>query len=98
MTVRSDPSGEERAALLAYCGDLSGLRVLEIGCGDGRLTWKYAGLAAHVTAIDPDQEEIAQALRALPAELRSRVTFTCSGLENSLSGERFDLAIFAKSL
>jgi 2-polyprenyl-3-methyl-5-hydroxy-6-metoxy-1,4-benzoquinol methylase len=98
MTVRSDPSGEEQAALLAYCGDLSSLRVLEIGCGDGRLTWKYAGLAGHVTAIDPDQEEIEQALQTLPPELRSRVTFSCGSLENFFTRERFDLAILAKSL
>jgi 2-polyprenyl-3-methyl-5-hydroxy-6-metoxy-1,4-benzoquinol methylase len=96
--VRSDPGGDEIKALLEYTGGLGDLRVLEIGCGDGRLTWKYAGLAGHVTAIDPDEEEIELARRAVPSGLRSRVTFSCSGLERFLVGERFDLAIFAKSL
>ena len=33
--------------------DLGGAEVLEIGCGDGRLTWRYAERAAYVTAIEP---------------------------------------------
>jgi tRNA G46 methylase TrmB len=33
--------------------DLDGRHVVEIGCGDGRLTWHYADRAAQVTAIEP---------------------------------------------
>jgi cyclopropane fatty-acyl-phospholipid synthase-like methyltransferase len=41
MTVRIDPEGNETDALFALV-ELEGQEVLEIGCGDGRLTWRYA--------------------------------------------------------
>jgi hypothetical protein len=40
MTVRTDPEGYETDALLNLV-ELEGREVLEIGCGDGRLTWRY---------------------------------------------------------
>jgi cyclopropane fatty-acyl-phospholipid synthase-like methyltransferase len=60
MTVRIDPEGNETAALFDLV-DLEGREVLEIGCGDGRLTWRYADRAAHVTAIEPFEDAIARA-------------------------------------
>jgi 16S rRNA A1518/A1519 N6-dimethyltransferase RsmA/KsgA/DIM1 with predicted DNA glycosylase/AP lyase activity len=44
----------------------AGLRVIEIGCGDGRLTRGYAHEAAHVIAIDPDADAIAELAADLP--------------------------------
>ena len=52
MSVRTDPEGNETGALFALV-DLDGAAVLEIGSGDGRLTWRYANRAAHVVAIEP---------------------------------------------
>lgn len=98
MAVQIDPTAEERRALLACSGDLTGLRVLEIGCGDGRLTWQYAELAGQVIAIDPDEERIEQACRALPSALAARVSFSTRDLDDFLGQERFDLTILAKSL
>ena len=40
---------------------LSGKRVLEIGCGDGRLTLEYAPIASSVMAIDHDRPSIDEA-------------------------------------
>ena len=60
MTVRVDPEGNETGALFDLV-DLEGREVLEIGCGDGRLTWRYADRAAHVTAIEPFEDAIARA-------------------------------------
>ena len=37
--------------------------VLELGAGDGRLTWLIASLARSVVAIDPDGAVIAKARR-----------------------------------
>ena len=46
MTGRTiDPEGAELAAL-GKLVDFAGLHVLEVGCGDGRLTWRYADGAA----------------------------------------------------
>ena len=39
--------------------------VVEVGCGEGRLTLRYAERARSVLAIDPDEARIA-AFRALP--------------------------------
>ena len=64
MAIRIDPEGNETAALFDLV-DLDGAEVLEVGCGDGRLTWRYADRAAHVTAIEPFEESIARAKERL---------------------------------
>jgi SAM-dependent methyltransferase len=60
MTIRVDPENNEIRTLLELA-DFRGQLVLEIGCGDGRLTWRYAGRAEHVMAIDPFAASIARA-------------------------------------
>lgn len=105
MTVDLDPEGNELAALLDFTGNLSGKQVLEVGCGDGRMTWLYAHQAAHVVGIDPDADSIADARLNAPDDLAGRVKFhaasveeyasTCRSLERP---PRFDLAVLAWSL
>jgi tRNA G46 methylase TrmB len=56
MPILLDPEGLETNALFEQAGSFTGLRVLEVGCGDGRLTCRYAGQAASVVAIDPGVE------------------------------------------
>jgi 2-polyprenyl-3-methyl-5-hydroxy-6-metoxy-1,4-benzoquinol methylase len=84
-TIRQDPEGHEIDALLELAGPLAGKTVLEIGCGDGRLTWRYAAESAHVTAIDPNPDKIAAARIALPASLDARVNLLASSLEEFAS-------------
>ena len=99
MTVRVDPEDNETRALLSLV-DFTGKRVLEIGCGDGRLTWRYAGMADHVIAIDPKADAIGRARENLPEELNGRVEFRQFTLEDfSASSEPsgFDSIIFAWS-
>jgi ubiquinone/menaquinone biosynthesis C-methylase UbiE len=101
MAVRLDPQGEEVALLHRAAGNFAGRRVLEIGSGDGRLTWRYARDAAHVTALDPDREAVEQARRACPADLRGRIDFVHGSiLHMDLPARRggFDLAIYSWSL
>ena len=62
---QKDPENNETPALFKIV-NFSGQRVLEIGCGNGRVTWRYAGQAAHVTGIDPDDKQIALARETLP--------------------------------
>ena len=100
MAVIKDPEGNEKSALHALV-DFEGLSVLEIGCGDGRLTWRYADQAAQVTAIDPDGKDIEAARANLPERLEGRVSFLESTIEDfaeSFPDRRFDTAIFAWSL
>jgi 2-polyprenyl-3-methyl-5-hydroxy-6-metoxy-1,4-benzoquinol methylase len=100
MTIRSDPENNEIRALFDLV-DFSGKHVLEIGCGDGRLTWRYAEAAAQVTGIEPFEETIERAIANRPDRLRDRVAFQHIGFEDFAAGceaETFDMAILSWSL
>jgi 2-polyprenyl-3-methyl-5-hydroxy-6-metoxy-1,4-benzoquinol methylase len=77
--------------------DLSDKRVLEMGCGDGRFTYLYAHDAEYVLGIDPKREEIREARRARPRELRNRVEFRVAKTITP-PRRRFDVALFSWSL
>jgi 2-polyprenyl-3-methyl-5-hydroxy-6-metoxy-1,4-benzoquinol methylase len=99
MPIRLDPEDSETSALSEFAGDLAGKLVLEIGCGDGRLTWRLAERAARVVAIDPDAEEIKHALEDLPPNLRDRIEFQTVGIaEFAIPPEPFDIAILSWAL
>ena len=98
MPVLPDPEDTETKALHDYA-DFSGKRVLEIGCGDGRLTWRYADRAASVVAIDPQADDIEIALEDCPADLRAKIEFCVARLEDlDIPAEKFDLALLSWSL
>ena len=100
MTIRVDPENNEPRALFDLV-EFNGQRVLEIGCGDGRLTWRYADSAAHVTAIDPFEASIARAKENTPEELKSRVNFRHITFDDFAAESRsltFDIAILSWSL
>lgn len=101
MAVQIDPEGFETHSLLEHIGSLAGKRVLEIGAGEGRLTWRYADRAAHVTALDPNADRIAVALQDLPETLHDRVTFlpvSLEAFELPPGSPGFDVAILSWSL
>jgi 2-polyprenyl-3-methyl-5-hydroxy-6-metoxy-1,4-benzoquinol methylase len=99
VSVRTDPEGNETDALFDLV-ELEGGEVLEIGCGDGRLTWRYADRAAHVTAIDPFEHSIESArerLRetGLPIDFR-RVAF--EDFAAASDADVFDVGLLSWSL
>ena len=67
MAIHEDPEQHEVAALARMVPSFAGLRVLEIGCGDGRLTQRYAARAGSVIAIDPKEASIEALRAAMPA-------------------------------
>jgi 2-polyprenyl-3-methyl-5-hydroxy-6-metoxy-1,4-benzoquinol methylase len=71
--MQLDPEGHETAALQQLLPDLGASRVLEIGCGDGRLTRRYAERAGFVLALDPDPSAIATFDDDIPRTLRGHV-------------------------
>jgi 2-polyprenyl-3-methyl-5-hydroxy-6-metoxy-1,4-benzoquinol methylase len=100
VAIRSDPDNNEIRALFDMA-DFSGKHVLEIGCGDGRLTWRYADAATHVTAIEPFEESFRRARANLLDTLRDRVEFHNIAFEdfaNSNESALFDRAILSWSL
>ena len=98
MSLRMDPQQNEVRALRA-AARWRGQRVLEIGCGDGRLTLRLARLGAVVEAIDPDPESIRAARRQLPARYAGRVRYRVGEAEHlQFAKERFDRVVFAWSL
>jgi ubiquinone/menaquinone biosynthesis C-methylase UbiE len=98
VTPVLDPEGVHIAALRRL-GDFRGRRVLELGCGDGRLTLGIAPDAVHVLAFDPDGEAVDRARRSLPAELSERVNYrVASGKEIEIEPHSFDLVVFSWSL
>jgi ubiquinone/menaquinone biosynthesis C-methylase UbiE len=97
MQVR-DAQGVEPAAI-AGVADLDGGRVLEVGCGEGRLTRFAASHAREVYAFDPDGARVGTAEAALAPELRKRVTFGVHDAEAlDVERRRFDLALCGWSL
>lgn len=100
MSIINDPEEVEKDALLSMV-DFTGRRVLEVGCGDGRLTLRYADKAAHVTAIDPEEQGIADARINLPNQLSARLIFEQTTIENftkPIHDPGFDIAIYSWSL
>jgi ubiquinone/menaquinone biosynthesis C-methylase UbiE len=93
-----DPEGAHIAALRRLA-DFRGRRVLEMGCGDGRLTVGIAADAEHVLAFDPSADSVSEAQRSLPAELAERVVFrAASAQEIEIERGAFDLVVFSWSL
>lgn len=98
MSFQKDPEQSE-TKLLHRLVDFSGKQVLEIGSGEGRLTWRYAGSAGKVTGIDPDRDSLRVAYYDMPAELRKTTVFTCaSALHLPFPHETFDVVLLAWSL
>jgi tRNA/tmRNA/rRNA uracil-C5-methylase (TrmA/RlmC/RlmD family) len=77
--------------------DVTGKRVVEIGCGDGRFTFLYAHDADYVLGIDPKRDDIRDARRSRPASLATRVKFRVAKTI-SPPRRRFDIALFSWSL
>lgn len=98
MAVTIDPEGQELEAL-AEVVDFDGLRVLDVGCGDGRVVWRIAPVAHSVLGIDVDGDLIETGRREMPRELRGKVELReTSVVELDEPPARFDLVFFTWSL
>ena len=92
------PPGVE-VRLIQRFVELEGRRILELGCGDGRLTREFAPLASAVVAVEPDPAKIALARRTATSEGISNVSFRVGSAERlRVGGAPFDIALFSWSL
>jgi predicted RNA methylase len=100
MPVITDPEGIAAAVLVEFT-NFDGKRVFEIGCGEGRITLGYAHNANQVTAIDPIAEDILTAQENITENLKDKVRFIESSIEDFNLPENsnpFDITLFTWSL
>lgn len=91
--MEQDKTGITRQTLCEFT-DLAGLDLLEIGCGDGRITAELAGKAGSLIAIDPDEKHLDLARkRVFGAEFRQG-----SGEALEFADKSFDRVLFTLSL
>jgi 2-polyprenyl-3-methyl-5-hydroxy-6-metoxy-1,4-benzoquinol methylase len=82
----------ELTAMLDLMGDLKGVRVLDVGCGDGLLACRAAARGAFVTGVDADAAML-EAARARAEEEVVHVTFLETRAESlPFASGAFDLA------
>jgi ubiquinone/menaquinone biosynthesis C-methylase UbiE len=98
MTLQRDAEQNE-IHHLRKAADFRGKRVLEIGCGEGRMTWQYAKWAKWTVALDADHDSLRVAKVDRPYDLEEKVHLTCVDSHDlPFSKEKFDIAILAWSL
>jgi ubiquinone/menaquinone biosynthesis C-methylase UbiE len=98
MTLQRDPEGFEQKTLHALV-DFKNKRVLEIGCGEGRLTFKYAAASSLTVGFDPDHDALRIARADSPHATQKHVHFAgASASHIPFAKETFDIAILAWSL
>ncbi|MDA0364591.1 MAG: class I SAM-dependent methyltransferase [Chloroflexi bacterium] len=89
-----DVADRATAALLDLSGDVSGLRVLDLACGHGRVTRELADRGARVVGIDISGALIEQARAAERAKPRA-IAYVHGDVTalTALDGEHFDAVV-----
>lgn len=98
MSAQLDPEEAETCVIHGLI-DFAGKDVLEVGCGDGRLTWRFAEEARSVLGLDPVAVSIDQARAVTPVHLRGRVAFQSADITTAeMPRAAFDVAVLSWSL
>jgi ubiquinone/menaquinone biosynthesis C-methylase UbiE len=98
MATEIDPAGVMPRAILKAV-DFRDARVLEVGAGDGRLTFQYAAEARSVVGIDTKEPDIRAASQCPGKEFRGDVQFLCASATSlPFCAERFGIVLLASSL
>jgi 2-polyprenyl-3-methyl-5-hydroxy-6-metoxy-1,4-benzoquinol methylase len=90
-TVGDDLSDSVAATLLAFAGELAGARILDLACGQGRLSRELSRRGASVVGADLSGKLLAKA-RAAEDEQPLGITYVHEDVTapGALAGERFD--------
>ncbi|MFQ6012890.1 MAG: class I SAM-dependent methyltransferase [Thermoplasmata archaeon] len=93
-----DPEGAELETMQRFVS-LDGACLLDVGCGEGRLTAKLATLATEAFGLDPVADDVARGWRATPPEVRRRMTLAVgAGEDLPFRDGAFDVVFFSWSL
>jgi len=100
LTTQKDSERNESKYLHKFADfTAANKRVIEIGCGEGRLTWQYAKATHSTVGIDVDADALRVATIDRPYDLTGKVHFSRAESEHlPFSKETFDMAILAWSL
>ena len=94
MALTRDPHNREYTHL-HHAVNLNDKRIIEIGCGDGRLTALYQEMAQSVVGVDLAE----QALQTAHQNLHDKANFALvDATQLPFRKDKFDVAIFAWSL
>jgi ubiquinone/menaquinone biosynthesis C-methylase UbiE len=97
MAIEVDPAGVEPSAILKAV-DFHNAHVLEVGAGDGRLTFRYAEGLRSVVGIDTKEPEIHLAAK-VPHAFGGRAHFLCaSATALPFCAEEFEIVLLSSSL
>jgi ubiquinone/menaquinone biosynthesis C-methylase UbiE len=98
MSIQKDPEGLE-ILHLENTVDFTGQSVLEIGCGDGRLTKRYIHRVDCAFCIDPDDKAVQSAKINLSTDLNKKAFFVqANSINLPFPRATFDIALLSWSL
>lgn len=90
-----DPYNQFIKEITDHC-DIGGKTILEVGCGQGRITRDLARHARRVVAVDPDEAALQKARTQINAE--NVVFLRCRGESLAFPGDCFDMVVYSLSL
>ena len=96
QTVREGRDAMRALMLSRMPADLTGLRILDAGCGAGQMTAEMAARGAEVLAVDISPALVEIARNRLPAHLTHKVTFASGDMTGDHG--RFDHVVAMDSL
>lgn len=76
-----------------FLGERSGVKILDIGCGDGSLSLPLLNESNHITLVDISDQMIAQARKNIPAPLIQNVALINGSFELVSEDSRFDIIL-----
>jgi tRNA G46 methylase TrmB len=96
--ARGYPDPRRETRLIERHARLADRDVLEVGCGNGRLTLEYAARARSVVAIEPNRAMVREARSRARSRRLDNVRFLTRPAQTGIRGGPFDVVLFSWSL